>query len=81
MGTTENKKKGLILPEMKATIAKYAIENGNYAASRKFGHSLEKKLNESTVRSWVSLYRRELERKRKSDEVPEVKILPEAKRG
>ena len=62
--TTKNKKKGPYLkvtPEMKATIAKYAIENGNCAASRKFGCSLERKLNENTVRSWMSVYKKELE--------------------
>ena len=67
----EPKKKGpyiKISPECKAKIAKYAIENGNCAAARKFGKSLQKPLNESTVRSWVVIYKKELERKRKIGE-------------
>ena len=35
---------------------------------------------ESAVHSWVSLYKRSWNKKG-SEEVPEVKILPEAKRG
>ena len=43
---------------------------------------MEKELNESTVRYWVSSYKKELERKRKLGEtVPDVKMLPVAKRG
>lgn len=73
-----------VSPECKVKIAKYALENGNCAAARKFSASLnlEKKLNESTVRSWVTTYKKELECKRKLGErVPEVKVLPLAKRG
>ena len=62
------KKKGLYIklsPECETKISKYAIENGNCATARKFGKSLEKPLNESMVRSWVTIYKKELERKRK----------------
>ena len=85
MKYVEPKKKGpyiKISPEYKAKIAKYAIENGNCAAARKFGKSLEKPLNESTVRSWVVIYKKELEYKRKIGEtVPDVSVLPQSKRG
>ena len=60
------------------------IENGNCAVARKFNKDgdLDKTLGESTVRSWVSLCKKELERKRKMDEtVPEITVLPQAKRG
>ena len=79
----EPKKKGpyiKINPEYKAKIAKYAIENGNCAAARKFGKLLEKPLNESTVLSWVVIYKKELECKRKIGEtVPDVSVLPQSK--
>ena len=82
-----SKKKGSyikITPEEKAKIARYTIENGNCAAARKFSkHSdLDKTLGESTVRSWVAIYKKELERKRRMGEtVPEITVLPQAKKG
>ena len=82
-----SKKKGSyikITPEEKAKIARYAIENGNCAAARKFSKhgDLDKTLGESTVRSWVAIYKKELERKRRMGEtVPEITVLPQAKRG
>ena len=43
---------------------------------------MKEHLNESTVRSWVSTYKREVECKRKSEEDDlQVKVLPLAKRG
>ena len=58
------------------------MEYGNCAASRKYSKELQQHLNESTVRSWVKMYRTEWQRKRKLSEInPEVKILPLAKRG
>ena len=81
------KKKGSyikITPEEKAKIARYAIENGNCAAARKFSKhgDSDKTLGESTVRSWVAIYKKELECKRRMGEiVPEITVLPQAKRG
>ena len=59
MQHVQPKKKGpyiKISPECKAKIAKYAIKNGNCATARKYGKSLKKPLNESTVSSWVATY-------------------------
>ena len=85
MKYVEPKKKGpyiKISPECKARIAKYAIENGNCTAARKFGKSLEKPMNESTVHSWVVIYKKELECKRKIGEtILNVSVLPQSKRG
>ena len=85
MRYVEPKKKGpyiKISPECKAKIAKYAIENDNCAAARKFGKSLEKQLSESTVRSWVVIYKKELKRKRKIGEtIPDMSVLPQSKQG
>lgn len=38
--------------EFRTKIARYAIENGDAAAVRKFSPQLRKTLNESTVRTW-----------------------------
>ena len=68
----------------KVKIARYAIENGNCAAARKFSKhgDSDKTLGESMVRSWVAIYKKELERKRRMGEtVPEITVLPQAKRG
>lgn len=66
-----------VTPEVKAKIAKFAVENVNCAAARKYSKELKEHLNESTVCSWVSTYKRELERKRKSGEDDlVVKVLP-----
>lgn len=63
-------------------ITKYAIKNGNCSATRKFGKSLEKLLNESTVCYWVAIYKKELERRRKTGEtVPDVSVLLQSKQG
>ena len=66
----------------KAKTAKHAIKNGNCAAARKFGKSLEKPLNESTVHSWIAAYKKELEHKRKiGGRVPDINVLPPSKWG
>ena len=71
-----------VTPELKAKIARHAVENGNSSAARKFSKTLDKDLNESTVRSWVTQYKKELSRKRQLGEtVPAVQVLPPAKRG
>ena len=66
--------------EFKETTAKYAIENGNSRAARKFS-TTDMAINESTIRSWVATYKEELERKRKAGEDSAISSLPEAKRG
>ena len=50
-------------PELKAKVARYAIENGNCQAARKFS-TTDKVIDESSVRGWVAMYMREMERKR-----------------
>ena len=68
-------------PEFKAKVARYAIENGNCRAARKFS-STEKVIDESSVRGWVTTYKREMERKRKGgEEISAVSLLPVAKCG
>ena len=45
-------------------------------------HLSEKPINESSVCSWVFVYKNELERKRRiSEALPEVQVLPHCKRG
>ena len=81
---TTSKKRGTynkVTPEMKAKIAKEAIAIGNSAAARKNSKKLGMNLNESSVRSWVATYKKELSRKRKSGEELDVDILPLKKRG
>ena len=52
-------------PEEKAKIAKKAIENGVTKTVVKYNRELQDKtLKESTVRTWVSEYRRQLELRR-----------------
>ena len=81
----EPQKKGPYLkvtPEYKAQVTKFALINGNCVAARKYTKLLGKKLNESTICSWVKNYKSELERKRKAgDPNPDMQVLPVAKRG
>ena len=75
-----------VTPECKAQIARYAMEHGKCAASRKYSKELQQHLNESTVPAFLGqlkhIARAEWQRKRKLSEVnQEVKILPLAKRG
>ena len=65
-----------VLPEVKAKIAKEAIEIGNSVAARKYSKKLGVELNESTVRLWVAKYNQEMSRKRKSGEEPAIDVLP-----
>ena len=67
-------------PEFKAKVASYAIENGNCRAARKFS-STDKVIDESSVRGWVTTYKKEVERKRKAGEEESISLLPVAKRG
>lgn len=70
-----------ITPEVKAKIAKFAVENGNCAAAGKYNKGSKEHLNESTVFSQVSTYNSEMECKRESGEDDlVVKVLPLAKR-
>ena len=52
-------------PEEKATIAKRAIENGITKTVRKYNDKLaDRKLKESTVRTWISEFNKQMELKR-----------------
>ena len=58
-----SKKKGSyikVTPKEKSKIARYAIENGNCAAARKFSKhgDLDKTLGESKVWSWIAIYKK-----------------------
>ena len=53
-----------VTPERKAQIARYAMEHGNCAASRKYSKEPQQHLNESTVHSWVKTYRVEWQKTR-----------------
>ena len=55
------------IPEFKAKFARYVIENGNCQAAQKFS-TIDKVIDESSVRGWVTTYKREVERKRKAGE-------------
>ncbi len=63
----------------KATIGKYALENGVMTAKRKFSKQLSISINESTVRRFKSEYSKE--RCRTDEEVNDIEELPERKRG
>ena len=54
-------------PKFKAKVARYAIENGNGQAARKFS-TTDKVIDESSVQGWVTTYKREMKRKRKAGE-------------
>ena len=51
---------------LRAKIGKYALENGNAAASRKFSKEFDSPLSESTVRSLKKSYTAALESKKRS---------------
>ena len=64
--------------------AQVASTNGVRPAMKHFNKVFGKELKENTVRDWVKLYKRELQKKRSSTEVGddmEVMELPSKKRG
>ena len=68
-------------PEFKAKVERYAIENENCRAARKFS-TTDKIIDESSVRGWVKTFTTEVERKRKAaKEVSAIPLLPNAKCG
>ena len=74
---------GRLTDKQRAQIGKYASENGNAAAVRRFSKELDRPLNESTVRS-IKNYYEELGKKRSSgDSLGEAAVtsLPPKKRG
>lgn len=81
----DHKKRGSYIKltdEQKAGIAKYALENGNSSAVKHFSKKLDKPIKESSVRTWISKYNLEYERKRKVGETDlSVTSLSSAKRG
>ena len=61
--TSTGKKRGsyaTISEELRATVAKYAAENGVSASLRHFKSAQELDLKESTVRGWVTTYQKRL---------------------
>ena len=75
---------GRLTDKQRAQIGKYASENGNAAAVRRFSKELDRPLNESTVRSIKKNYYQELGKKRSSgDSLDEAAVtsLPPKKRG
>ena len=67
--------------EHRATIGKYAGENGVAAASRYFSKKFENNINESTVRGMNAAYLKEVIRKRKAEEELVINALLTDKQG
>jgi hypothetical protein len=67
--------------ELRAKIARYAIEYGNTAAARHFSSKLDSKLNESTVRGMKSAYERVRKRNEKMKIDSEITSVPKSPRG
>ena len=68
--------------EQKADIAKYALQNGISVAVKYYSKTLEKPIKESSVRMWISKYKSEYQKKRKTGETDlNITSLPSAKRG
>ena len=72
-----------LMPEQKATIGKYAAENGIVNAIRHFkGEFPGDSLKESTIRGWKKAYILELEMRRQTGKGDRtVKELPQKKMG
>ena len=69
-------------PKERADIARYTIQHGATAASRKFSKMLRKDLHESTVRGFKKMYQEELAKRREAGEIDVcVKKLPTKKQG
>ena len=70
------------IPSQKATIGKFAVENGVMAVKRKFSAKLKLNINKSTVRRFKTAYLEERRRKREFDDSDgEIKELHPRKRG
>ena len=70
--------------EQRATIGKYATENGNAAAVKKFKGDFDGGLGESTVRAFKKRYLEELKKATKENlpgEVPNVTKIANKRRG
>ena len=52
--------------ELKAEIARYALQNGNNVAVKYYSKKLEKPIKESSVRTWIRKYKSEYQKKRKA---------------
>ena len=71
-----------ISDSLRAQIGRYALENGNAAAVRRFTKEFDTSLSESTVRSLKKSYISARDaKKRKSDEDVTLESLPPKKRG
>ncbi len=57
---------------MKAKIGRYAAENGNIAAVKKFSKELERNIPESSVRHFKKCYYEELKTQKEPDKVTEI---------
>ena len=64
-------------------IGEYASLHGNLAAVRHFPKKMGVEVKESSVRTWKTKYRQELERKKRSGEKSDLRVqkLPVKKRG
>ena len=56
-------------PEEKARVAKYGSENGVMAALRRFSRELGRDLKENTVRDWIKVYRKEIQKQQSSTKI------------
>ena len=69
-------------PEQKATIGRFAAENGIVNSIRRFQKDFPTdSLKESTVRGWKNVYLQELQARKRSGSELEVKTLPQKKAG
>lgn len=68
----------ILSPEYKAKVGRYAAENGNAAAARKFSVELNKNLPESTIRQHKKHYYKQLKIQGSPDR---VKTLPDGNRS
>ena len=82
----EARTKNLLLCTEQAQVTKYAVENGNQAAIRRYSKEFSIEIKESTLSTWKSKYLAEIERRHKeglcatSGEIV-VSSLPSKKRG
>ena len=63
-----------ISEELKAKVAKYAVENGVSASLRHFKSAQVLDLKETTVRGWVTTYQKRLYSLRKEGKPPTVSV-------
>lgn len=77
----KRKKYGNYSGELRAKIARYAIDHGNTAAARHFSSTLDAKINESTVRGMKSAYEKMRKINEKMKIATTITSIPKSPRG